>query len=108
MKQGLDGPDPASCPYHATDAQLKLLSTVFGKRVFEEQFPFVPDASGDPASKQRMVQTTCKIAKLTGREVYDENGRLIFTGHWPRIAGSREMALGEVDPSRTKTTEAHT
>ena len=84
--------DPLSCPYHAMEAQLKLLEDILGKEGLQGNFRIAPSFDGKVIEKDAVVKAIQMVAQATQLNMIAVDGGDAFTGHVWRISGSRLLA----------------
>ena len=76
---------PASCPYHAVEAQLTRLRRLFPDRWSasgpDDDLPLFPSTDGSPVTKDKLVQTIVEAARRLGvpRATPDHSARTVVT-----------------------------
>ena len=89
------------CPWHALDAQVKLLKRKFPEKFVDDapslDLPLFPAADGSTVSKEAMTETIRVGASRLGVKLAAADGSARVTGHSLRVTGAQGLARLGVD-----------
>ena len=92
---------PASCPFHAVEAQLARLRRLFPDRWSVDgpaaDLPLFPAADGTVVTKEAMVQTIIEAARRLGVPLRSPDSSARVSGHSLRVSGAQGLAKAGVD-----------
>jgi len=79
------------CPKCAAEKQRRNLEVRFGKPL-PKGLPFFPDLNGSTVTKEKMVESFNMVVSKTGKNVKNERGQHVYSGHTLRVTGARFLA----------------